>query len=200
MSPDVTAILSRLSTGDAAAMEQLIALVYDELRRRASRVMSRQPNGQTLQATALLHEALLKMGDSGSKCWSSTDHFYNAVAEVMRQILVDRARARNARKRGGGMRRVSLTDLHLALEDQIDWPALDDALSALHQRDQRRYQVVMLRFFAGLSDGEIAAQLKVSEKTVQRDWKVARMFLAAEMRAPNPSPDSMGVSLKGVSK
>ena len=191
---DLTLILDRANRGDESAMAELVPLVYDELRRRAALCMSNQPPGHTLQATALVHEAFAKMvgggnGDGGAAHWQTRRHFFNAAAEVMRQILVDHARRKSARKRGGGGpdaagKRLDLDDVDIAVEDGPDagdWEALDAALNSLRTMDQRRHQVVMLRYFAGLNDEEIARCLGVSTATVRRDWQTARVFLRAQM-------------------
>ena len=181
---DVTLILDRINRGDARAADELLPLVYKELRARARAYMSQERAGHTLQATALVHEAFAKMvGRHGAGvAWDSGRHFFNAAAEVMRQLLVDHARRRAAEKRGGRLQRVNLTDVDVPQPiDEIDWEGLNQALAKLKEHDERRHQVVMLRYFAGLPDHEIAKCLQVSEKTVQRDWNVARTFLFALM-------------------
>jgi len=182
----VTQILNRVNQGEQEAYRELISLVYEELRRKAWQIMSPAAAGQTLQPTALVHEAFAKLVGSGAeRNWQTSRHFFNAAAEVMRQVLLDHAKAKRRQKRGGGVRHVDLQDIDVPLtcEDgaNYDWEGLETALHQLKDRDTRRYQVVMLRFFAGLSDGEIASCLEVSEKTVQRDWKAARLFLMAEI-------------------
>ena len=187
---DVTVILERINRGDARAMDELVPLVYDELRRKARLYMARERAGHTLQATALVHEAFARMlgGSPANGSWESSRHFYNAAAEVMRQLLVDHARRRAAEKRGGGLQRVDLADVDVeAPLDNVDWEGLDDALSELKKRDERRYQVVMLRYFAGLPEHDVARCLDISEKTVQRDWKVSRMFLLAQLQGEAPA-------------
>jgi RNA polymerase sigma factor (TIGR02999 family) len=189
---EVTGILDRLREGDSAAFEELVPLVYQELRLKARQYLARQPANHTLQPTALVHEAFLKLVGRDSD-WRSRRHFYNAAAEVMRQILVSHARAKTARKRGGGLagaaarrQRMDLDQIPApgAVED-LDCEALDRALTELRQRDERRYRVVMLRYFAGLSDAEVARALELSEKTVERDWSTAKAFLRARMAAAN---------------
>ena len=181
----VTLLLERVNGGDGSALNELIPLVYQELRRRAGAYMSAARAGHTLQPTALVHEAFAKLVASGSTRWQTSRHFFHAAAEVMRQVLVDHARATGARKRGGGMRRVGLEDADLPAADaetiEPDWEALDAALGELKKLDERRYRVVMLRYFAGLTDRQIAESLDVSEKTVRRDWATSKTFLKAKM-------------------
>jgi RNA polymerase sigma factor (TIGR02999 family) len=177
---DVTVILQRLNQGDASAMQELVPLVYQELRRRAA--WCADPNGQTLQGTALVHEAFIKMLGDGSSDWKDSKHFYHAAAEVMRQIVFNHVRDKRTKKRGGDRERVKLSDVPIEeRDDNVDWEALDRALEELKQRDARRYEVVMLRYFGDMTDGEVAAALNVAEKTVQRDWKVAKVFLCGRM-------------------
>jgi RNA polymerase sigma-70 factor, ECF subfamily len=179
---EATVLLERLNQGDQKAFDELVPLVYQELRGRAAFCLSGNGNGHTLEATALVHEAFLKLVGRDSS-WKNSRHFYNAAAEVMRQILVSRARARKAIKRGGLARRVEFDDAPArAGDDSTDWEALDAALGELKIVDGRRHQVVMLRYFAGLTDAEVALALDVSEKTVQRDWATAKLFLREKMQ------------------
>ena len=183
--PEVTVILERINRGDARAMDELVPLVYDELRHKARLYMARERVGHTLQATAVVHEAFARMlgGSGNGASWESSKHFFNAAAEVMRQLLVDHARRRGAEKRGGGSQRVELEGLDVeAPGNRVDWEGLDEALAELKKRDERRYQVVMLRYLAGLPEHDVAKCLDISEKTVQRDWKVSRMFLLAHLQ------------------
>jgi RNA polymerase sigma factor (TIGR02999 family) len=194
----VTEVLERIDRGDRAAVNDLIPLVYQELRERAAACMSASPPGHTLQPTALVHEAFAKIVSSrGPARWQTSRHFFHGAAEVMRQILVDHARAKSAQKRGGGRRHVELegADVDAAAaagtcqaRDDPDWEALDRALVELRGLDERRYRVVMLRYFAGLSEREVADALDVSEKTVRRDWNTARTFLQAAMAASGQGP------------
>jgi RNA polymerase sigma factor (TIGR02999 family) len=187
--PEVTVILERINRGDARAMDELIPLVYDELRHKARLYMARERVGHTLQATAVVHEAFARMlgGSPNGASWENSKHFFNAAAEVMRQLLVDHARRRGAEKRGGGLQRIELEGVDLEVPgDDIDWAGLDEALAELKKRDERRYQVVMLRYFAGLPEHDVAKCLDISEKTVQRDWKVSRMFLLAHLQGEAP--------------
>ena len=186
----MTVILERINRGDARAMDELVPLVYDELRHKARLYMARERVGHTLQATAVVHEAFARMlgGSPADASWESSRHFYNAAAEVMRQLLVDHARRRGAEKRGGGLQRVDLAGIDVeAPLDNVDWEGLDAALAELKKRDERRYQVVMLRYFAGLPEHDVAKCLDISEKTVQRDWKVSRMFLLAQLQGEAPA-------------
>jgi RNA polymerase sigma factor (TIGR02999 family) len=189
----VTVILHRIKAGDDRAAGELMPLVYDELRRKARFYMAREKAGHTLQATALVHDAFLRLVGDGVS-WDSSRHFFNAAAEVMRQLLVDHARRRSSLKRGGQGRRVGLEGLEVAAPgagtslavDSVDWEALDRAMAALKAEDERRYQVVMLRYFAGLPEHEVAQCLGVSPRTVIRDWKTARMFLLSLMKDHSP--------------
>ena len=186
----VTLILERLNRGDEGALEELIPLVYDELRRRANGRLAGR-NGHTLQPTVLVHEAYLKLAGGRSMNWQGSRPFYNAAAEVMKQIVLNHARAATAQKRGGDRRRVELSGVEPAIEgggstldgEETDWEALDRALAELRAMDGRRYQVVMLRYFAGLTDAQAAQTLEVSEKTVERDWAAAKLFLRAALDA-----------------
>ncbi|HEY7090493.1 MAG TPA: ECF-type sigma factor [Tepidisphaeraceae bacterium] len=183
--PSVPEVLTRIEDGDGAAAQTLFALVYQDLRQRAAYYLAQQSSGSTLQPTAVVHEAYLKLAGAGERKWSSRRHFFNAAAEAMRQILVDHARRKHAQKRGGGeAQRVDLDSAVLAAPaDQTDWESLDRALGELKTEDSRRYEVVMNRFFAGLPNAQIAQMLDVSERTVERDWKLARMYLLGKLSA-----------------
>jgi RNA polymerase sigma factor (TIGR02999 family) len=178
----ITQLLQSWNQGDQSAIEKLAPLVYDELHRLAQRYMSDERPGHTLQTTALVNEAYLRLVDSAHADWESRTHFFAVCAQVMRRILVDWARSRQALKRGGD---VSVLDLDEALatakQSGTDLVALDDALNALAAVDPRKAQVVELRFFGGLSVKEIADILKVSPETVQRDWKLAKSWLRREL-------------------
>ncbi len=169
--------------GDRQAAEDLLPLVYDELRKLAAARMAHEPRagaGQTLQPTALVHEAYMRLlGQTGAEVrWQGRGHFFGAAAIAMRRILVERARARNAAKRGGGAKRVALDADQLADEPEgEELLALDDALHALEKADPRKHQVVMLRYFAGLSVEDTAAALDLSPATVKNDWAFARAWL-----------------------
>ena len=175
----VAAALTAIGEGDAAASEQLLPLVYDELRAMARRHMSRQSPDHTLQATALVHEAYLRLGGQGQG-WESRAHFLAVAARAMRQVLVSHARARQAQKRGGDRARVMLGD-PVESPDLIDPCALDDALKKLTALDDRQARIVELRFFAGMTVEQIAHVMRLSEPTIKREWRAARAFLNAEL-------------------
>ena len=175
---DVTRILERIEQGDGKANEELLPLVYEELRKLAAYKMGQEAPGQTLQPTALVHEAWLRLGGDDQPAWQNRAHFLAAAAEAMRRILVESARRKLRLKRGGGSERV---ELH---ESVIEAPADDekvlqvhDALTALAIEDPEKAQIVKLRFFVGLTHEEIAALLGVNEKTVRRQWEVAKVRL-----------------------
>jgi RNA polymerase sigma factor (TIGR02999 family) len=168
--------------GDEAALERLMPLVYDELRKVAARHLRRQRPDHTLQTTALVNEAYLRLIDSSQVQWQNRAHFFAISAQLMRRILVDFARSRQNLKRGGDVERVSLDEaLVVAPERGADLLALDDALTQLAALNSRQAQVVELRYFGGLSEEEAAEALKVSLRTVQRDWKLARLWLYREL-------------------
>lgn len=180
---DVTCILADLSAGDRSAAERLLPHVYDELRALASTYFrQRQPN-QTLQPTALVHEAFVKMVGSANQNWTSKKHFFAVAAMAMRQLLTDRARRVAAEKRGGGAERVTLADeaAPIAVGSDIDIIALDEALAKLSGLDPRQARIVELRFLAGLSVEETAEVLAISPRTVKLDWQMARSFLRREL-------------------
>jgi RNA polymerase sigma factor (TIGR02999 family) len=178
----VTKLLRAWEGGDQQALGRLTPLVYNELRRIARRYMARERPGHTLQATALVNEAYLRLVDAKEVGWRDRAHFFAISARTMRRILIESARARRFQKRGGGQERVTLED-SLAIQGRPgpDLVALDDALNALAAMDPRRSQVVELRFFGGLSVEETAEVLKVSPETVHRDWKLARAWLLREL-------------------
>ena len=178
----VTQLLLAWSGGDQTALEQLIPLVYQELRRLAKHQMGRERSGHTLQTTALVNEAYLRLIDVSQVRWQNRAHFYAVAAQLMRRILVDFARARHNLKRGGGARRVSFDHaLEVAEERSAEFLALDHALDALAALNQRQGRVVELRFFGGLSEEETAEVLKVSLPTVKRDWQLAKVWLLREL-------------------
>jgi RNA polymerase sigma factor (TIGR02999 family) len=181
----VTELLAAWSRGDESALEKLMPLVYDELRRLANRYMGRERAGHTLQTTALVNEAYLRLVGASGVRWQNRAHFFAVSAQVMRRILVDFARSRNFQKRGGGARQVSLDQaLEISEERDADLVALDDALEALARLDPRKGHVVEMRFFGGLSVEETASVLGVSPDTVMRDWKMAKVWLLREMSKP----------------
>ena len=174
----------------AAPASQILPLVYDLLRQRARGMMAREAAGHTLSPTALVHEAYLRVADRRNE-FESRRHFYNAAAEAMRRILVDHARSRRSAKRGGGaggMRPGILEPEAPFTLDSLDWLALDEAMQRLAERDARRHRVVMLRFFGGLSEPEVAEMLGVDERTVRRDWVAARVWLFSRLSGDLPSP------------
>ncbi len=179
---DVTRLLVSWREGDLNASDELIPLVYEELRRRARDYLRRERVDHTLQPTALVHEAYLRMVDEKRVTWEGRAHFHAIAARVMRQILVDHARARNAKKRGGLECKVEWDDAHgVALEETEDLVALDGALQNFARSYPRKSEVVEMKFFGGLEAKEIAIVLRVSEKTVLRDWSFAKLWLCREL-------------------
>jgi len=180
---EITQILDRGQHGDPKAAEELLPLVYDELRRIAAAKMAREVPGQTLQPTALVHEVWLRLSQQSEARWQNREHFYAVAAEVMRRMLVDRARRRQARKHGGDLARVDLDALELpgAGDDDVVLQ-VHEALERLTAEDPEKAEVVKLRFFVGLENAEVAAILGVSEKTVQRHWSFAKAWLHRAMQ------------------
>lgn len=179
---DITRLLVAWGQGDQTALERLMPLVYDELRRLAKRHMNRQPPGHTLQTTALVNEAYLRLIDANQVRWQNRAHFFAVSAQLMRRILVDFARSRKSLKRGAEARQVTLDDsLEVSPERGADLVALDDALNTLAAMNPRQSQIVELRYFGGLSEEEIAEALKISTRTVRRDWSLARAWLYREL-------------------
>jgi RNA polymerase sigma factor (TIGR02999 family) len=181
---DVTRILSAIVKGDPSAASQLLPLVYDELRKLAAHRLAHQTPGQTLQPTALVHEAYLRLvGDLEASDWDSRGHFFAAAAEAMRHILVDNARRKHAVKRGGGARRVPLEEFHRVAESPEDLLDLDDALTRFAAEEPDKARLIQLRFFAGLTTSEAAAALNVSVATAERWWTFARTWLYSDLEA-----------------
>ncbi|QQS49383.1 MAG: sigma-70 family RNA polymerase sigma factor [Acidobacteriota bacterium] len=179
----ITQLLLAWGEGDERALGELMPLVYDELRKVAARHLRRLRPGQTMQTTALVNEAYLRLIDSSRVRWQNRAHFFAVSAQLMRRILVDFARQRQNLKRGGGAQQVSLDEaMVIAPERGADLIALDDALTRLAELNGRQAQVVELRYFGGLSEEESAEALKVSLRTVQRDWNLARLWLYRELR------------------
>ena len=175
---DVTRLLLAWSQGDERALENLMPVVYRELRRLAHAYMRNERPGHTLQTTALIHEAYQRLVDTPHVGWHDRNHFFAVCAQLMRRILVDYARARGYQKRGGGVRPVSLDEAVIPPRERgRDLVALDEALAALARVDARKSQVVELRFFGGLTEAETAEVLKISPDTVLRDWKLAKAWL-----------------------
>ena len=181
--PEVTRLLLAWRQGDEAAPERLMPLVYDELRRLAHRYMKGERDGHTLQTTALVHEAYLRLVDSKQLQLQDRNHFFAVSARLMRRVLVDLARARRSQKRGGGERPVTLNEQigPASVERIEDMIAMDEALQALESVDSRKSRVIELRFFGGLTEKETAEVLDVSLDTVQRDWKLAKVWLLREL-------------------
>jgi RNA polymerase sigma factor (TIGR02999 family) len=181
-STDVVALVDRSRNGDKDALAALIPLVYDELRRMAARHLRREQPGQTLQPTALVHDVYLRLLQDARLSWQNRAHFFGIAARSMRQILVERARARSAAKRGGGRVRVTFDPGMLPADSQaLDLEALDEALSRLGDVDPELARIVDVRFFAGLSIEETAEALDISPATVKRRWLVAKAWLAREL-------------------
>ena len=179
---ETTQLLRAWATGDTGALDRLTPRIYDELRRLAGHFMRHEQPGRTMQTTALVHEAYLKLIDISNVDWQHRAHFFAISAQIMRHILLDQARKRVAAKRGGEAARVNLDDVpDLSGSRARELIALDDALTALARIDPRKAQVIELRFFAGLSVEETAEVLKVSSDTVLRDWRLARAWLLAEL-------------------
>lgn len=182
-SHDITGLLQAWRLGDASARELLIPLLQRELHRIASHHMAIQRPGHTLQTTALVNEAYLRLIDAKRVGWHDRSHFLAACSQIMRHILVDHARARKATKRGGGIAALPLEEACVVSpEPNTDLVALDEALDKLAKHDPRRAKVVEMRFFGGLSVEETAAALGISEESVLRDWRLARVWLARELR------------------
>jgi len=181
-SNEVTELLRQWSGGDVAAREKLVPLVYEELRRIARNCLAGQPNHHTLQSTALVHEAYLRLAGRTSVRWDDRVHFFAVAAQLMRRILVDHARMKLASKRGGDCVTLLLDEtIATPRQREVDLVALDDALSALAQLDEQQARLVELRYFTGLSIEETAKALNISASTVKREWATARLWLLREM-------------------
>ncbi len=181
---DITLILQKIDQGDTSAAEQLLPLVYEELRRLAAAKMARESAGLTLQPTALVHEAWLRLGGEEQPDWQNRAHFFAAAAEAMRRILIDRARRRQAQRHGGGLQRVNLDDLELAatLENDNLLLAVHEALDKFAAHEPRKAELIKLRYFGGLSLGEAARLLDISEPTAKRWWVYAKAWLYREIK------------------
>ncbi len=180
---EVTILLSALTRGDQDAGARLIPVVYNELRRLAGSYMRHERPDHTLQATALVHEAYLKLVEQQSVNWQSRAHFFGVAAQLMRRILIDHARGHLRQKRGGEYKKVSLNDAFIfSPEQSVELLAVDESLQRLAKLDERQARVVELRFFGGLSVEEAAAVLGISAKTVKRDWSVAKAWLYADLK------------------
>lgn len=182
-SSEVTELLLRWSKGDSAARESLVPIVYDELRRMARQFLSERGRDQTLQSTALVHEAYLRLVNHTSVHWENRVHFFAVAAQLMRRILIDHIRMRRAQKRGGDHVTLVLDEaIALPAQREVDVVALDDALNVLAALDERQCRLVELRFFAGLTIEETSQALKISPATVKREWATARLWLLREMK------------------
>ncbi len=182
---DVTRILNAIEGGDPKAADELLPLVYEELRLLAARKMSHEPPGQTLQATALVHEAYLRLVGTEAQNWSGRTHFFTAAAEAMRRILIEKARQKQRIKHGGGQRRVGLDDVELPVETPSDeLIALDRALAKLATKDKVEADLVKLRYFAGLTLEQSAGILGLSERTATRYWAHAKAWLHKQITGP----------------
>ena len=182
--PDITRLLHGVEADDPCAAEELLPLVYDELRRLAAHKLANEKPGQTLQATALVHEVWVRLGQSNRQEWRGREHFFSAAAEAMRRILVENARRKLRLRHGGQLERVEieLVDLPVAADDE-KCLRVGEALDRFESIDQRKAQVVKLHLFAGLELKEIAAILHASEKTIQRDWAFAKAWLSRELKS-----------------
>lgn len=179
---EITQLLAEWSDGNQAALDDLYPLVYDELHRLARRYMSRERKDHTLQTTALINEAYVRMVDQRNVRWANRSHFFAISAQIMRRILIDHARRQAYAKRGGGARQVSLDETATVVEgDLSEFLRLDEALTSLAELDPRRSQVVELKYFGGLNNDEIAEVLKISKNTVIRDWNMARAWLYRQL-------------------
>ncbi len=180
---DVTSILGAVERGETAAAEELLPLVYEELRKLAGQKMAREPAGHTLQATALVHEAYLRLVGQESQAWENSRHFFSAAAEAMRRILVERARRKGRIRHGGQWQQVSLEDIEVAIESEGDTVLfVHEALEKLALKDPVCAELIKLRYFAGVSNVQAAAMLGLSDRTAKRDWAYARAWLAEALR------------------
>ena len=180
----MTLILQRIEQGDLKAAEQLLPVVYDELRRLAAAKMAHEAPGHTLQPTALVHEAWLRLGGDAQAAWQNSAHFFAAAAEAMRRILIDRARGKARQKRGGQRERVDIEHVTIATQDADDTVlAVHEALDKLAAQDPLKERIVKLRYFVGLNHQEIATALGLAEPTIRRHWAFARSWLYAELKA-----------------
>ena len=176
----MTRLLDAVERGEPQAAEELLPLVYEELRRLAAHKMASQPLGQTIQATALVHEAWLKLAGEAPQHWKGSKHFYFTAAEAMRQILIDRARRKQRARHGGELERTNLEEVDIAVAAPADSDillALNEAIEELEQEDQLKAQIVKLKFFIGLTEKEIAGQLEISDRSVKRHWAFAKAWL-----------------------
>ena len=181
-SPTVTDLLRAWGKGDTAALDKLVPLVYEELRRQAHRYLRRERPGHTLQTTGLVHEAYLRLVDQRETDWQNRAQFFGVAAQMMRRVLIDHARSKQAAKRGGNQIRVTLEDADAAVQEQgVDLLDLDEALTRLAKLDLQQAKVVELRYFTGLGIEETAQVLDISAATVKREWTLARAWLRREL-------------------
>lgn len=187
-SGNVTQLLMEWRNGDRQALDALIPIVYDELRAIARRYMNRERSGHTLQTAALINEAYLRLVDKQDIAWQNRTHFFAISARIMRNLLVDHARARQMEKRGGGAVQVSLNEAIAGSEPEmtVDMLSLDEALTRLAEFDERKARIVELRFFGGLSANETAEALDLSEITIKREWLKAKAWLFRELKGTEP--------------
>ena len=188
---DVTHLLDRVQQGDAKAAEELLPLVYEELRKLAAIRLANEPAGQTLQATALVHEAWLRL--AGPQVWNNRYHFFAAAAEAMRRILIDNARRKQRPKHGQGWQRVDLDQVNVAIQTDDDTLLLvNEALTRLEQEDPQKAELVKLRYFAGMTIPEAGQALGLSESTAKRNWTFARAFLLREIKRLQATGEAVG--------
>lgn len=188
MSSDVTQIINRISSGDRSGADRLMAVVYDDLRSLAQRLLKRETTGHSLQATDLVNEAFLKLVNQTQVTWQGKTHFFAVGAQAMRRILVDHARTKHRQKRGGRRRKLELRDDHALTADEPDEIlAIDEAITKLSALDPNHARMVELRFFGGLGNAEIAEILAVTSRTVERHWVMVRAWLRRELARVEPS-------------
>jgi len=181
---DITRVLRAIGNGDGQAAEELLPLVYDELRKLAAARIAYEQPGQTLQATAIVHEAWLRLVSDGERSWQNRSHFFGAAAEAMRRILIENARRKAALKRGGGQLRMDIAEVELADASPDDTILLiDDALKELEIEAPEKARIVVLKFFGGLTNQQIAENLGTTERTIERQWAFAKAWLYAKIKA-----------------
>ncbi len=181
-SPEITQILQDWNNGDDNAQDRLLKFVYEDLKRQARSLMAQERSDHTLQPTALVHEAFLKLGDGAKVIWKNRSHFYGFASHLMRQILVDHARLHAAAKRGSNPIHFSIDDIDIPLEERADsFLAIDEMLDRLAELDGRQARIVEMRFFGGMTNGEVAEALEISESTVGREWQSARLWLSRKL-------------------
>jgi RNA polymerase sigma factor (TIGR02999 family) len=180
---NITVILEAIHRGGEPASGELLPLVYDELRRLAAARMARENPGQTLQPTALVHEAWLRLSANGGQKWQNRAHFFAAASEAMRRILIENARRKSRLKRGGGQLKINIDDLEVAATTRDDQLLMiDEAVEQLEAEDAGKSRIVVMKFFGGLTNGEIARNLGVTERTIERQWAFARAWLYEKIR------------------